>query len=32
MHPKHNKTINHIRFAHWEKASLPLSFSRYCRR
>jgi hypothetical protein len=27
-----NKTINNIRFAHWEKASLSLSFSRYCRR
>jgi hypothetical protein len=33
----YNKTINNIRFAHWEKASLALSakalgFSRYCRR
>jgi predicted alpha/beta superfamily hydrolase len=27
-----NKTINNIRFAHWEKASLSLSFSRYCKR
>jgi hypothetical protein len=27
-----NKTINNIRFAHWEKASLSHSFSRYCRR
>jgi hypothetical protein len=29
---KYNKTINNIRFAHWEKASLSLSFSRYCKR
>jgi hypothetical protein len=28
----HNKTINIIRFAHWEKASLSLCFSRYCKR
>jgi hypothetical protein len=27
-----NKTINKIRYAHWEKASLSLSFSRYCKR
>ena len=27
-----NKTINNIRFAYWEKASLSHSFSRYCRR
>jgi hypothetical protein len=32
-----NKKINHIRFAHWEKASLALrakalGFSRYCKR
>jgi hypothetical protein len=27
-----NKTINNVRFAHWEKASLSLSFSRYCKR
>ncbi len=29
---QHNKTINNIRFAHWEKASLSLCFSRYCKR
>jgi hypothetical protein len=33
----YNKTINYIRFAHWEKTSLALraktlSFSRYCKR
>jgi hypothetical protein len=33
----YNKTINNIRFAHWEKASLALrakalGFSRYCKR
>jgi hypothetical protein len=28
----YNKTINIVRFAHWEKASLSLSFSRYCKR
>jgi hypothetical protein len=33
----HNKTINIIRFAHWEKSSLQLrckalGFSRYCKR
>ncbi|GAA0860319.1 hypothetical protein GCM10009114_36950 [Aliiglaciecola litoralis] len=32
-----NKTINNIRFAYWEKASLSLrakalGFSRYCKR
>jgi hypothetical protein len=27
-----NKTINNIRYALWEKASLSLSFSRYCKR
>jgi hypothetical protein len=29
---QHNKTINNVRFTHWEKASLSLSFSRYCKR
>ncbi len=34
---QHNKTINIIRFAHWEKSSLALrakafGFSRYCKR
>ena len=34
---KPNKTINNIRYAHWEKASLSLraralGFSRYCKR
>jgi hypothetical protein len=27
-----NKTINNIRYTLWEKASLTLSFSRYCKR